>query len=162
MRTKEWGREGEKEKEGREQGGLFLNFFFCSGVQPINNAIVSGGRRGTQPHIHVSIPPIPLPSRLPHNPEQRSLCYTVDSWLFTLNIAVYTCVRAHSLQPCPPFCDAMDCSPPGSSVHGILQAGIYWSGLPCPPPGDLPDPGITPSVLTSPALAGGFFTTTAT
>ena len=35
----------------------------------------------------------------------------------------------------------------------------YWSGLPCPPPGDLPDPGIEPSSLASPALAGGFFTT---
>ena len=31
----------------------------------------------------------------------------------------------------------------------------YWSGLPSPPPGDLPDPGIE---LTSPTLAGGFFT----
>ena len=38
----------------------------------------------------------------------------------------------------------------------------YWSGLPCPPPGDLPDPGIKPASLTSPALAGGFFTTSAT
>ena len=37
----------------------------------------------------------------------------------------------------------------------------YWSGLPCPPPGDLPDPGIKPASLTSPALAGGFFTTSA-
>ena len=36
-------------------------------------------------------------------------------------------------------CDPMDHSPPGSSVHGILQAR-YWSGLPCPPPGDLPNP----------------------
>ena len=52
-------------------------------------------------------------------------------------------------------------SPPGCSVHGILQAG-YWSGLPFPPPGDLPDPGIKPSSLLSPALAGGFFTTSAT
>ena len=34
----------------------------------------------------------------------------------------------------------------------------YWSGLPCPPPGDLPDPGIEPSSLMSPALAGRFFT----
>ena len=32
-----------------------------------------------------------------------------------------------------------------------------WSGLPCPPPGDLPDPGIEPESLMSPALAGGFF-----
>ena len=37
----------------------------------------------------------------------------------------------------------------------------YWSGLPCPSPGDLPDPGIEPVSLVSPALAGGFFTTSA-
>ena len=35
----------------------------------------------------------------------------------------------------------------------------YWSGLPCPPPGDLPAPGIQSSSLASPTLAGGFFTT---
>ena len=35
----------------------------------------------------------------------------------------------------------------------------YWGGLPCPPPGDLPNPGIKPESLMSPALAGGFFTT---
>ena len=34
----------------------------------------------------------------------------------------------------------------------------YWSGLPCPPPEDLPDPGIESTSLLSPALAGGFFT----
>ena len=38
----------------------------------------------------------------------------------------------------------------------------YWSGLPCPPLGDLPNPGIEPGSLTSPALAGGFFTTSTT
>ena len=38
----------------------------------------------------------------------------------------------------------------------------FWSGLPCPPPGDLPNPGIEPASLMSPALAGGFFTTSAT
>ena len=38
----------------------------------------------------------------------------------------------------------------------------YWSGLPCPPPGDLPDPEMEPESLISPALAGGFFTTSAT
>ena len=38
----------------------------------------------------------------------------------------------------------------------------YLSGLPCPPPGDLPHPGIEPTSLTSPALAGGFFTTSTT
>ena len=47
-----------------------------------------------------------------------------------------------SLQSCPTLCDPMDCSLPGSSVHGILQARI-WSGLPFPSPGDLSGPGIT-------------------
>ena len=42
----------------------------------------------------------------------------------------------------------MDCSPPGSSLHGILQARIL-SRLPFPPPGDLPEPGIKPE---APAL----------
>ena len=37
-----------------------------------------------------------------------------------------------------------------------------WSGLPCPPPGDLPDPGIEPESLKSPALVGKLFTTSAT
>ena len=38
----------------------------------------------------------------------------------------------------------------------------YWSGLPCPPPVDLPDPGMEPKSLTAPALAGRFFTTNTT
>ena len=38
----------------------------------------------------------------------------------------------------------------------------YWSGLPFPPPGDLPNPGIKPASLISPALAAGFFTPSAT
>ena len=41
----------------------------------------------------------------------------------------------------------------------------YWSGLPCPrppPPGDLPEPGMEPTSLMSPELAGEFFATSAT
>ena len=38
----------------------------------------------------------------------------------------------------------------------------YWSGMPCPPPGDLPNPGIEPMSLMSPELAGRFFTTSTT
>ena len=52
----------------------------------------------------------------------------------------------------------MDQRLPGSSVHGILQAK-YWSGLPCPPAWDLPDSGIEPLPLRSPALAGRVSTT---
>ena len=53
--------------------------------------------------------------------------------------------------------DPMGCSPPGSSVHGIIQQE-YWSRLPFPSSGDLPDTGIEPASLISPALAGIFFT----
>jgi len=52
-------------------------------------------------------------------------------------------------QSCQTLCDPIDCSTPGSSVHGILQARIDWSGLPFLSPGDLPDLGIEPR---SPAL----------
>ena len=38
----------------------------------------------------------------------------------------------------------------------------YWSGLPFPTPGDLPDPGVQPVSLVFPELAGGFFTTSTT
>ena len=38
----------------------------------------------------------------------------------------------------------------------------YWNGLACPSPGGLPDPGIEPKSLMSPAVAGSFFTTRAT
>ena len=51
-------------------------------------------------------------------------------------------------------------SQPGSSVQGIFQARILeWVGLPFPTPGHLPDPGIEPESLASPALTGSFFAT---
>ena len=45
---------------------------------------------------------------------------------------------------CPAVCDPTDCSPPGSPVHWGFSRQEYWSGLPSPPPGDLPNPGIKP------------------
>ena len=60
-----------------------------------------------------------------------------------------------SINLCLILCDPMDCSPLGSSVHGILQARILeWVAIPSPQ--DLPDPGIK---TKSPALAGTFFAT---
>ena len=56
---------------------------------------------------------------------------------------------AQSLKSCPILCDLMDCSLPGSSVHGILQLRILsWVAI----PGDLPHPGTELSSSTSPAL----------
>ena len=68
---------------------------------------------------------------------------------------------AQLLQSCLTLCDPMDCSPTGSSVHRILQARILeWVVFPTP--GDVLYPGTEPASLMSLALAGGFFTTSAT
>ena len=50
-------------------------------------------------------------------------------------------VKVSVIQSCLTLCNLMECSPPGSSILGILQTR-YWSGLPFPSPGDLPNPGI--------------------
>ena len=50
--------------------------------------------------------------------------------------------------------DPIDCSPPGSSVQGILHAK-YWSGFPCPAPGDLLNSGAEPASLESPTWQVG-------
>ena len=61
-------------------------------------------------------------------------------------------------QSYPTLCNPMDCSPPGSSVQGILQARILeWVAMPSSR--DLPNTGIERASLVSPVLAGGFFTT---
>ena len=49
-------------------------------------------------------------------------------------------------QSCLTLCDPVDCNLLGFSVHGISRQE-YWSGLPFPSPGDLPDPGIEPGSL---------------
>ena len=67
------------------------------------------------------------------------------------------CYVCSGTQLFPTLYNAMDCSPPGSSVQGISQARILeWVAVSSP--GGLPDPGIETVSLASPALAGGFFT----
>ena len=72
-------------------------------------------------------------------------------------------VRAKWLQPC---CFKSFETPWTLARQAALSMGFsrheYWSVLLCPPPGDLPDPAIKPMSLMSPALAGRFFTTSAT
>ena len=68
------------------------------------------------------------------------------------------CVRAQS---CLTLCNPTDCSPPGSSVHGILQARILeWVAMPSSKGSSLPR--IKPTSPVFPALAGRFFTTSTT
>ena len=86
--------------------------------------------------------------------QSMSLQRVGHDWVTELNcLLVYVCVHTKSLQSCPILCGLVDCSPPGSTVHGILQARILeLVGMPCPASGDLPDPEIQPTSLISPAL----------
>ena len=92
------------------------------------------------------------------------------SWYYNLNLMRVgvleswydwsVCKHAKLLQSWLTFCDPMDHRLPGSSVHGILQARILeWVALPFSRGSS--QPGIEPTSLTSPALAGRFFTTSA-
>ena len=86
--------------------------------------------------------------------------------LYTLNNASNAhnkcvCVHAKLLQLCLTVCDPMDCSPPGSSVHGIPQARIQqWIAIPSSRGSS--QPWIKPVSLVSPALGSRFFTTSTT
>ena len=85
--------------------------------------------------------------------------------LFKVHISVISLsayMRAKFLQLCPTLCNPIKCSPPGSSVHVGASRQKCWSELLSPSPGDLSIPGTEPASLMSPALAGGFFTTSAT
>ena len=80
-----------------------------------------------------------------HKPLQSLL---MSGWWFP-GPAIIDCARAKSHQLCPTLCDPMGCSPPGSSIHWILQARILeWVAM--------------PSSKGSPPLAGGFFTASST
>ena len=66
-----------------------------------------------------------------------------------------TCVMvSHSVMS--ELYDPMDCSLPGSYVHGILLTRTHWSGLPFPPPGNLNEPGLELASPTSPISSGRF------
>ena len=139
--------------------------------------IVSGGpHRDSAIHIHVSIlPQSPFSSRLPHNIEQSSMCYTVGPcWLSILNIEMYTCL---SQTPClfPPFFPSGQFCSSHLGFHVCCAQSLcrvsffvtlwtvacqaplsmefsrqdYWSRLPFPTPGDLPNPGIEHTSLAS-------------
>ena len=94
----------------------------------------------------------------------RAPCATQQVLVGYLIYGIYVCVciyiSAKSLQPCPALCNRMDCSPPGSSVCGTLQARIpEWVAISFSRVSS--SAGIKPMSLTS-ALAGRFFTTGAT
>ena len=85
-----------------------------------------------------------------------SLCQRPSEFQFSLS----ACTHAKLLQLCPTLCSPMVCSPPGSSVHGILQARMLeWVAISS---SRVPTQGSHTRLFTSSALAGRFFTTSAT
>ena len=71
-------------------------------------------------------------------------------------------MHSKSFQSCLTLCNPMDCVAHQAPLPMGFSRQEYWGGLSCPPPGDIPDQGIKLASLTSPALAGRFFTTRAT
>ena len=80
--------------------------------------------------------------------------------LFAHDMHVYVCVLSHF--SCVRLFVALWTMGHQSSLSKGFSWQEYWSGLPCPPPGDLPDPGIKLVSLMSPPLAGSLFTTSTT
>ena len=78
-----------------------------------------------------------------------------------LSIPLITCCATKLLQSCPTLCDPWTVAPQAPLSMGFSRQE-YWSRLPCPSLGDLPKAGIKPVSLSSPALAGVFFTTSTT
>ena len=71
-----------------------------------------------------------------------------SAWLCWCSINSANSSEVLVAQSCPTLCDPMACSPQ-TALSMAFSRQENWSGLPCPPPGDLPDPGIQPG---SPAL----------
>ena len=84
------------------------------------------------------------------------LCYPLET-ITTLLINDVLCCGFSHVQLCVTQWTAVHQAP----LFTGFSRQEYWSGLPCPPPGDLPNPGIKPASLKSPALAGEVFTTSA-
>ena len=90
-------------------------------------------------------------------PSPEIFCYYFRFFSFLIDL--YVCAK--SLQSCPTLCD------PKTIAHQVslsmrFSRQEYWSALPCPPPGDLPNPGIEPESLMSPVLKGRLFTSSDT
>ena len=91
-----------------------------------------------------------MPARSPSVGGMTSRATGLPGIMFaTLGVSPVGCLGLSEVaQSCLTLCDPMDCSLPGSFVHGFSRQE-YWSGLPFPSPGDLPNPEIEP---WSPAL----------
>ena len=118
-------------------------------------------------------PPRPSPAwaHLPHHarPAVRVACHSLagspssshPGGAWDLDTVTHVCMHVKSLSRVQLFVTLWTVVRQAPLSMGFSRQAC-WSGFPLPTPGDLPDPGIEPVSLTSPALAGGFFTTSAT
>ena len=104
---------------------------------------------------------------LSYSPSSLLLCFCPPFCQLQLTFSLLFCILFSASWRASSYVCVLSCSTlcnPWTVVHQVpLSMGIsrqeYWSGLPFPPPGDLPDPGIKPLSPVSPALTDGFFTT---
>ena len=90
----------------------------------------------------------------PQKPGAINMCCSKQSCLqWYYNVCSLSCVQLSEILW------TVACQAPLSMGFSRQE---HWSGLPCPPPGDPPDPGIEPASLISPVLGGELFTTSAT
>ena len=150
----EWGQAG-----GTSEGlppGEFLVHRRRPRQQTIQYRAVSAALTGADGRVPVKSgvgsildsPEMPWLSR--SQPDRREQ----EAWRLFIHSFIHSCIHSFThvcmLSSVCLFCDPMNYSPPGSSVHGIILARTL------PSPGDLLDPGSKPA---SPALAGGFSST---
>ena len=99
-----------------------------------------------------------------------NFCYCTISYVLIYSVAINCFFSGKELPVCLPAKSLQSCSilaAPWTVAHQApLSRGFstqeYWSGLPCPSSGNLPDPGTEATSLMPPALAGRFFTASAT
>ena len=86
--------------------------------------------------------------------------YLYHNYKITVNLngVSRVCVHVKSLQLCLTLCNSMNYTVCQTPLSMIFSRQEYLSGLPCPPPGDLPDPGIGTASPETPELLVGFFT----
>ena len=153
----------------------------AEGIPKVYLAANSGARIGLAEEIKHMFQVAWVDPEDPHKVQREAVCFhltpavfsegvtvplrewgkTLALWVDSTDIQGSGGLVAKSRLSMSNSCDPVDCSPSGSSVHGILQVRILeWVTMPSPE--DLSDPGIQPAFLMSPALAGGFFTISAT
>ena len=107
-----------------------------------------------------SFPLLHLLFQLHSTPGQSHPVSSTCRWLPSLSLPVHACMLSH-FSRVQPFGTLWTVTHQAPLSMGFSRKE-YWSGLPCTPPGDLPDAGIEPTSLMSPALAGRFFTISTT